>query len=760
LTGSPPIWNQNTTGTATNITAASNSTLITLPALELPYTQLTGTPPTWNQNTTGNAANITASTNATITTLLALELPWAQISGTVPTWNQNTLGTAANITAATNTTLITLTALALPYAQLIGTPPTWNQNTTGTAANITATTNSTLTTLPDLIMLYSQLSGTPPTWNQNTTGTAANVTGIVGIPNGGTGQVTANAAINALLPSQSPNTGKVLATDGTNTFWAAAGIGSVSSFTFTNGGGFTGSVATPTTTPTLSLTATLSGDVTGPLTATVLSATTNSTLTTLSALMLPYGQLSGTVPTWNQNTTGTAANITASSNATLTTLSALVLPTSQLSGTLLAAQFPALTGDVTTTAGSLVSLISVGAVTDTKASLSNKPAVTVVATSNITLSGLQTIDGQAVTATSTVLAAGQSTASQNGPWQVSAGAWTRPTWYPSGGTTQAFQFITMLIRLGTTYQGSVWRMTTAGPVTIDTTATTWVVTPVALNASTITGNAISTGAITGTSLTDSSLTLGSVVFVGASGLLTQDNAQFFWDDTNHTLGLGTATPQAASILTGINTSGAARPIWLFGFGTGSNVGVRGDFARGTVGTPAAAQAGDVLNMMSGRGYGTSQFAVGSTGNIQLVAGETFTNTSNATYIAFKTTPTGSVTLAERMRIAPTGNVLIGTTTDNGTEALQLATGAGLAANYTRYVGSSSGYVDVIAPTAPTSYNMVWPSAQGAANSYPINDGAGNLSWTTGTPPAVSQNIDGGSSATLYTTPQLVNGGTP
>ena len=40
------------------------------------------------------------------------------------------------------------------------------------------------------------------------------------------------------------------------------------------------------------------------------------------------------VPTLNQNTTGTAANITAASNSTLTTLSALSLPVGQLTGTL------------------------------------------------------------------------------------------------------------------------------------------------------------------------------------------------------------------------------------------------------------------------------------------------------------------------------------------------------------------------------------------------------------------------------------------
>lgn len=37
-------------------------------------------------------------------------------------------------------------------------------------------------------------------------------------------------------------------------------------------------------------------------------------------------------------------------------------------------------------------------------------------------------------------------------------------------------------------------------------------------------------------------TPGSVLFAGASGALAQDNANFFWDATNHRLGIGTTTP--------------------------------------------------------------------------------------------------------------------------------------------------------------------------------------------------------------------------
>jgi len=43
------------------------------------------------------------------------------------------------------------------------------------------------------------------------------------VANGGTGQTSANAALNGLLPSQTSQSGKVLSTDGTNTTWTAVG---------------------------------------------------------------------------------------------------------------------------------------------------------------------------------------------------------------------------------------------------------------------------------------------------------------------------------------------------------------------------------------------------------------------------------------------------------------------------------------------------------------------------------------------------------
>jgi hypothetical protein len=43
-------------------------------------------------------------------------------------------------------------------------------------------------------------------------------------------------------------------------------------------------------------------------------------------------------------------------------------------------------------------------------------------------------------------------------------------------------------------------------------------------------------------LTLSPMTAGSVLFAGTGGLVSQDNAQLFWDNTNNRLGIGTAIP--------------------------------------------------------------------------------------------------------------------------------------------------------------------------------------------------------------------------
>ncbi len=58
-----------------------------------------------------------------------------------------------------------------------------------------------------------------------------------------------------------------------------------------------------------------------------------------------------------------------------------------------------------------------------------------------------------------------------------------------------------------------------------------------------------------------SATQGSILFAGTSGVLAQNNANFFWDNSTNRLGIGTATPAAALHVAGTST--------IFGTGEGA-----------------------------------------------------------------------------------------------------------------------------------------------------------------------------------------------
>ena len=99
-----------------------------------------------------------------------------------------------------------------------------------------------------------------------------------------------------------------------------------------------------------------------------------------------------------------------------------------------------------------------------------KRAARAVSTSNITLSGTQTIDGVSVIAGDIVLVAGQSTASANGPYVVAAGSWTRAVFADAAAE---FEGQVLYVREGTAGGGSMWALTTTGAITVGSTSLTY-----------------------------------------------------------------------------------------------------------------------------------------------------------------------------------------------------------------------------------------------------------------------------------------------
>lgn len=97
--------------------------------------------------------------------------------------------------------------------------------------------------------------------------------------------------------------------------------------------------------------------------------------------------------------------------------------------------------------------------------------VRAVSVANITLSGLQTIDGVVYSATQSHLAAGQTNPVDNGLWVTNTGAWTRPSEFATGLSTQA-KFLQVVG--GTVYPGTIWGMSNMNAVVIGTDSQTWV----------------------------------------------------------------------------------------------------------------------------------------------------------------------------------------------------------------------------------------------------------------------------------------------
>ncbi len=90
-----------------------------------------------------------------------------------------------------------------------------------------------------------------------------------------------------------------------------------------------------------------------------------------------------------------------------------------------------------------------------------------------------------------------------------------------------------------------------------------------------------TDSVTFTGLTLSGLTQGSVPFIGASGVVSQDNSNLFFDDTNKRLGVGTATPTTGlelygstvdTIFTITSASDTYNPMMQFRSGATPSVG--------------------------------------------------------------------------------------------------------------------------------------------------------------------------------------------
>ena len=146
--------------------------------------------------------------------------------------------------------------------------------------------------------------------------------------------------------------------------------------------------------------------------------------------------------------------------------------------------------------------------------------------------------------------------------------------------------------------------------------------------------------------TATAFTTGSVVFAGASGVYSQDNANLFWDDSNNRLGIGTVTPAVKlsisstdAILVPVGTTGE-RPTGATGYlrfnsSTTSFEGYNGT-AWGSIGGGATGGGTDQIFYLNGQTVNTSYSIpagqnAGTFGPISVASGATVTVPSGSTW---------------------------------------------------------------------------------------------------------------------------------
>jgi hypothetical protein len=289
---------------------------------------------------------------------------------------------------------------------------------------------------------------------------------------------------------------------------------------------------------------------------------------------------------------------------------------------------------------------------------------------------------------------------------------------------------------GQTFTSATWNGTAIGAAYGGTGLDTSASTGIATVSSGTWSIASSLGVTLGGTGTTTQFTQGSIVFAGASGVYSQDNSNFFWDDTNNRLGIGTATPATSLHILGtsnalrlaydatnyttlstesdgdisIASSNTSEAAVVIGSGAAQNVSVQldgasQDYYAGLNNSTGYFEIGSGLTVGSGQ-----LLTLSSTGNLGI--GDT-TPDGKLDFDLTSTSTTGASEYGANFTISDTGVVTTGTDTTYGVYTSLTRTGAtgGTINNYGQYItvtgntgGTSTNYgLYVSVASADTNY---------------------------------------------------------
>jgi hypothetical protein len=382
------------------------------------------------------------------------------------------------------------------------------------------------------------------------------------------------------------------------------------------------------------------------------------------------------------------------------------------------------------------------------AGISWKQPVRCGTTANITLSGLQTIDGVTVVADNRVLVKNQTTTSQNGIYLASATAWSRA---PDADTWNELISALVFVESGSTLAGSAWYCTIQPGGTIGTTAIVWSNFSVAATYTAGTGLTLTDYVFSITNTGVAAAAYGSAsktltATVNAQGQLTVIAAPDIAIANTQVSGLGTMSTQSASSVAitggaingttiGATTAAAVNATTFTGAGTGltgtaTSLSIGGNAATATSATTATNLAGGATGSLPYQSAASTTvlLSAGSNGQVLTLA---------AGIPSWATPTTGTVT-----SVGGTGTVagisLSGTVTSSG----NLTLGGTLDLSAPPAIGGTTANT-IRGSTITATTKVVSPyvdAASSAGGALRTLAGANCLQWGAGD--AVNLTLDG------------------
>ena len=322
--------------------------------------------------------------------------------------------------------------------------------------------------------------------------------------------------------------------------------------------------------------------------------------------------------------------------------------------------------------------------------ISWKQPVVCGTTANITLSGLQTIDGVTTVAGDRVLVKSQTAPAQNGIYLASATAWSRA---PDANTWDELISAICFVESGSTLAGSAWYCTIQPGGTLGVTAVTWSNFSVAATYTAGTGLTLTdyVFSITNTGVTAAAYGSASKTLtatVNAQGQLTVLAATDIAIANTQVSGLGTMSTQAASsvAITGgtINgtTIGGSTAAAVTGTtvtantqftgagtgltGTATSLSIGGNAATATSATTATNLAGGAAGSVPYQSASatTAMLAAGSNGQVLTLASGIPSWATPTTGTVTSVSGTGTVSgISLSGTVTSTGNLTLGGTLD-------------------------------------------------------------------------------------------------